>query len=725
MKLKSFFTLLAASCLAVSCTNDEMADVITDDAPQENELRLVFSSSTNGEVYPVTKAIASEEENAIDNLTIYVFGASSETGTYYYIDKWTSAAAQNNGSSQFALQPSGSGMKASIYPKSVTNAQYLKLYCVANSKVISTPTSATEFTTSPGTSVTSGTTETTFKTYWTEKVADEAIKTPLAMTGVTEPIHVTGNYAAVNVQLKRRVARFDIDNNSARTKLTIQKLSIVQADSYSCLFSETPVSGALIDYPEVDYTKLENANLGETPSALYVHPTTASNNLMLVIKGLYAGKNEVTYRVKVARTAEGGSSATNLDIQANHRYKLRISEVTNSEIVGYFEVEDWVDGGSVEVKPNYDQKPEFVEIKAGTTSPFTGLEEDEIMVAKDSAICVTGAGTFTMKVKAPADCSVKVSTYPGFITRAVSEVTNWLSAGAPTVTDEDGMRVSTFTFTVAASVANNAAPMLLTFVNNAASVDPAFQLRYRVLPPAVLNYTTNIAAASDTDYPNNSSNGAIVNTKGSEKLTLNLGKKYYVDVCSPYLAVPTSAVEAKGLKITEVARNVNTHTVTYCFDLQSLPEDIDVEQDNYKLTFENKEAQYGLDKQSVEYKLVLNSSETVVNAEKPTGESYQTDEGWALNVTSPDKPTATITNVKYKYLYVKFAKEMTFVPPTGVTNFTIAEAGQEDGEYVYSITLKTTFDEGSFANPYNIVFKNKLDTRKQTTLAITVSTAGE
>lgn len=721
MKLRSFFALLAASCLAVSCTN-EVADVITDDTPQENELRLLFTSSTNGEVYPTTKAIATEEENAIDNLTIYVFGSSAENGTYYYIDKWTSAAAQNNGSSQFVLQPSGSGKKASIYPKQVANAKYLKLYCVANSKVIQTPASSTEFTTAPGTNVTSGTNESTFTGYFTEKVeaAGASIKTPLAMTGSTDPIHVTGNYAAVSVELKRRVARFDIDNNSARTKLTIQKISIEQANSYSNLFKDAPVANA-INYPEVDYTKLTNANLGETPSALYVHPTAASNNLMLVIKGLYAGKNEVTYRVKVARTPEGGSTPTNLAIEPNHRYKLRISEVTNSEIVGYFEVEDWIDGGRVEVKPDYDQKPTLVEVKSvDGKSPFEGLDDEALdaVSERDSAIYVTDDGQFTVKVKAPADCSVKISNISGFITRATT--TGWITAGNPTIEEEDGMRVSTFTFTVTTAVLNNAAPVLLTFVNEAASVDPAFQLRYRVLPPAVLTHTSNITAAPDGTYANNSKNGTIVQTKGSEKLTLNLGKKYYVNVCSPYLAIPFSTMDDDDLAITEVDRDPSTHTVTYCFDLKALPEDID--DTEYNVSFENQYDPTEADEATVTYKLELNSTETAPNAKKPA-DSWVNSEGCTLDVATATAPTGTFKNVRNNKLYIAFDKEVVADVPENATDLSVSSRGEDNGVYVYELLLSRAFATASDVSPCKIVFKNKLDTRKATTLTLTVTEA--
>lgn len=739
MRLKNFLSLFAAACMAVSCTN-EMTEIVPDDQPQENELRLVFSSSTDGEVYP-TKAIATAEENEIKNLTIYVFGASSEgaaDGSYYYIDKWESSDTQDNEQQKFVLQPSGANMKASIFPKQVTNAKYLKLYCVANSKVITSDNGTGEFTTSPGSAL-SGTTLSAFEGYYTEHItnAGSVIETPLAMTGFADAVHVTGNYGTVAVELKRRVARFDIDNNAARTKLTIQKISIENASASAYLF-DTPSTGAYrygsakVNYPEVEYTKCENANLGVTPSAMYVYPTQKNDNLMLVIKGLYAGKNEVTYRLKVARTAEGSASATNIDIEPNHRYSLRISEVTTSEIVGYFEVEDWVDGGGVEVKPDYDQKPEMMEVKAVEgNDPFEGLDDGKSWTKADSTIRVAKAGKFTVTVKAPGQCSVKSAYVKDFVTRAVNE--SWLTPSGPTVTDEDGMCVSTFTFTVASNVETlNASPVTLTFVNNAASVDPAYQLVYRVLPPATLT-NSNITASADGTYTDNSKNGSLTNSKGSEAMTLNVGKKFYVDVCSPYLAVPTCTELTEGgyLEITEAKRDAATRTVTYCFDLKSLPEDVK-DGAAYTVKFTNTLDASGKDVAapvSVDYKLTLNSTETQVNAQNPSdAETYANSEGSALTLTTATAPTGTITNTLNNKLYIAFAKEMvTEVPTDDQTYITVEQvapkAKETATEYVYEIKIAKAYDSVVEPKSVAIKFKNKLDTRKVTTLTLTVNAA--
>lgn len=743
MRKRCFLALLAAACMAVGCTND-LEEVTSEEVAQENELKLVFSSSTNGEIYPKSRAIATAEENAIENLTVYVFSSNTETGTYYLLDTWTSAETQTNTNQQFKLQPSGGNYKASIYPRKVKDAKYLKLYCVANSKIYSsatgtvvTPTKCSEAGFNQG----SPTAMTTFDTYYTLNVTTggDPLKTPLTMTGImNEPLHVTGNYGTASVELKRRVARFDIDNNAARTKLTIKSISIEQAQEASYLFSTKNGSfaGSKINYPEIDYTKLENANLGVTTSAMYVHPTAGSNNLMLVIKGLYAGKNEVTYRLRVART-NATNSQENITIEPNHRYSLRIAEVTTSEIVGYFEVEDWIDGGSVDVKPSYDKKPEIIAegVKAVTgQDPFEGLNDKDntFWTPADSTIRVAKNGQFTVTVKAPGQCSVKSVAAQNFVTRAVSAVSNWLTVNGPTVTEADGMILSTFTFTVNANATHNAIPFDLTFINNAASVDPAFQLKYRVLPPATLTENTNIAASTDAAYSGNSSNGNIITTKGSEAMTLNVGKKYYVDVCSPYLAVPTcnELTNKQCLVITEVKRDAAKMIVTYCFDLKSIPEDIDTKND-YKITFTNTFDATGAKSPkpvSVDYALTLASTETVVNAVQPSGDAYTNSPTSSLNVTSPTAPTGTLYNVLNNVLYIAFAKEMIVEVPEdqkSIITVTPKPDKARDSQFVYEIKVAKKAEDGSVQageqiSEIGIKFKNKLDARKVTTLNLSL-----
>ena len=53
------------------------------------------------------------------------------------------------------------------------------------------------------------------------------IATPLLMTGEGQT-KISGSVSKVDIDLKRIVARFDIDNTASKSNLTIQKLTLAQ-----------------------------------------------------------------------------------------------------------------------------------------------------------------------------------------------------------------------------------------------------------------------------------------------------------------------------------------------------------------------------------------------------------------------------------------------------------------------------------------------------------------
>lgn len=107
--------LLALAGLGSSCTNEDGTEGPTPSG-SAGEIQLVFSGS--GESTEYTKAIASDSENKIANLKVYLFGAATATATdaqYEYMETWTMTEAAPAGK-QFILQPSGSSWTASIKP---------------------------------------------------------------------------------------------------------------------------------------------------------------------------------------------------------------------------------------------------------------------------------------------------------------------------------------------------------------------------------------------------------------------------------------------------------------------------------------------------------------------------------------------------------------------------------------------------------------------------------
>lgn len=74
MKKTYVMLLLALAGLGSSCTKDDGTEGPTPSGAA-NEIQLVFSGSGESEEY--TKAIASESENKIANLKVYIFAAAT------------------------------------------------------------------------------------------------------------------------------------------------------------------------------------------------------------------------------------------------------------------------------------------------------------------------------------------------------------------------------------------------------------------------------------------------------------------------------------------------------------------------------------------------------------------------------------------------------------------------------------------------------------------------
>ena len=403
MKKTYLMLLLALSGLGSGCTNDDG----TTESPSGagGEIQLVFSGSGESEEY--TKAIASNSENEIKNLKVYLFASSSaEAGDdeYYYMETWSKTEATPTGN-QFLLQSSGSSYKASIKPGELKGLPYLTLVCVANQddlfkgdgNAFGGLTAVTVDANGAPQNAAAATDLADFKAAYTASLAaDGIIKTPLVMTGM-EKTKFSGSVSKVAITLKRVVARFDIDNTTATSRLTITHIALGQGRPNASLFGAalaevTPPAGVMT-YADVEY-KGENANQGTLESALYVYPNLATDKSFLIIKGTYSSPStgqpiDVTYNIPIVKTPEDATPtepANYIAINANSRYKLHITDVTESNIFSTFEVEDWTSGGGVIVKPGNDA-PVF-DVATG----FTATDGGNIA---DIPVAVTYAGGTT------------------------------------------------------------------------------------------------------------------------------------------------------------------------------------------------------------------------------------------------------------------------------------------------------------------------------------------
>ena len=433
IKLKNILLLPALAIACTGCNNDPVDGEISLTGAT-NEIQLVIAG--NGEGVDYTKAIASESENKIENLDVYIFASDAQAGTYRYLDKWESAAANDKVQNKFLLQASGSEWNASIFPTEIAGYPYLKLFLVANREDdLYQENGATALTLTPFTSsdnFDAATDEATFLQSYTKALtADKVLYPSLLMTG-NGATKILGTVSNVKIELKRVVARFDIDNTARTSNLTIQSIALKQGRKTGTLWNGgtlTPVAEAdlatsplLMEYKEVDYTAFANANTGVTESAIYTYPTLDTDKASLIIKGTYHdpvtnSDKPATYTVPLQKTDGATGTTADIAILRNNRYKLRIIDVTSTTMAAAFEIEDWTSSGGITVKP---EAPVLPITFSATGADVAEVGDDKIRVDVDG-------GTFTLTVSHINDKPVTIETTPEYEPTYGDGDNNWIT----------------------------------------------------------------------------------------------------------------------------------------------------------------------------------------------------------------------------------------------------------------------------------------------------------
>ena len=433
IKLKNILLLPALAIACTGCNNDPVDGEISLKGAA-NEIQLVIAG--NGEGVDYTKAIASESENKIENLDVYIFASDAQAGTYRYLDKWESAAANDKVQNKFLLQASGSEWNASIFPTEIAGYPYLKLFLVANREDdLYQENGATALTLNSFTTAgdfDAATDEATFLQSYTKALtADKVLYPSLLMTG-NGATKILGTVSNVKIELKRVVARFDIDNTARTSNLTIQSIALKQGRKTGTLWSSgtlTPIVDAdlatsplLMEYKEVDYTALANANTGVTESAIYTYPTLDTDKASLIIKGTYHdpvtnSDKPATYTVPLQKTDGATGTTADIAILRNNRYKLRIIDVTSTTMAAAFEIEDWTSSGGITVKP---EAPVLPITFSATGADVAEVGDDKIRVDVDG-------GTFTLTVSHINDKPVTIETTPEYEPTYGDGDNNWIT----------------------------------------------------------------------------------------------------------------------------------------------------------------------------------------------------------------------------------------------------------------------------------------------------------
>lgn len=552
MKKSNMLWISALLALLAGCSQNELGiDDTPNDGAQGKEIRLVFSGG--GESQEYTRAIASESENQIDNLDIYVFAATADGGDYQYLEKWKAAAEDNTAAKTFKLSGAGTDRKASIFPTELKGIPNLKLYCVANSTTLyqadGNPINALEAVTTnaaTGAIENPGTKAEDFEKYFTAKLdaAGTALGTPLVMTG-SGTTKILGNIATVNIELKRRVSRFDIDNESAKTGLIIESVSLGNGRNQSTVMPGTLTeltaperTASLIQYPtaEGSYLMLPKANQGVTESALYTYPLKNTDEAFLIIKGKYQNPMQkepvpVEYHLDIQRVPDIGGDPAFMDVVANTRYTLHIKEVMEATITAFFEIVDWTSGGGVIIKPD-NAAP--VVTALNVEGAETDVTTKEISVTADG-----GEKTITLTATASGKVQPKFSTTTGWDI-------NWLTHKTDDYKSEvvDGVTTTTMTFKYTLTADVPYAPVTLTLANESASQDESVYTTLTIVPPAtapVLDFATPDAATGNFNLYDKTGSRLTMYKTNKSSITLGascpFGTKLVLPNTLPWLEV--------------------------------------------------------------------------------------------------------------------------------------------------------------------------------------------
>ncbi len=336
-----------------------------------NTLQTVPGTQTRAGSTP----IASDAENQITSMDLYLFGSEEEEGDYTFLEHlaYRSNGAAVEGATSFELIPSAENTAVSTAILNVTKGLYVKLYCVANqpdlfmtpaqdgaypdatfSKLTLDTESGVGEVTAEGTP-----TEADFQSKYLLRVLTPQaalLDVPLPMVGnVPGPIDLTNltESSRLNTSLKltRAVARFDIVNTATESKLTINSIGMEGGNATTTMFplvAQPGADGEAISYPEREFTDADDINKGGRLSAYYTY--AAPGDACLVLRGKYATQagESVNVSYKVPFNNIKDDKGVNVAIQPNHRYTVTVNQADPYEVKLTIKVADWEEGGSLD-----------------------------------------------------------------------------------------------------------------------------------------------------------------------------------------------------------------------------------------------------------------------------------------------------------------------------------------------------------------------------------------
>lgn len=432
MNIKHKLSIFAATLLLAACSSESVIDTPAgpenpDPADGANRREVLLTLKNNLQLKQPRAAraagdpIATEEENYIRSLDVYVFGAKEEAGPYtfqelhYFRDDASEVTLPGVNTYSFNLNNASDNTTTGLLK--LNKGLYVKLYCVANrtqlyrteagSGIVSAVTDFRSLAQTapgqPGNDVTPGVpTEENFVKFHTRLIdpaattEDDILVCPLPMTGAyTTPLDLTDFSTSARTQisfkLSRMVARFDVVNDSKTSKFTIEKISMGRGQSAATFFPiGTLVTDPdkLISYPARDIaedTQKDPANYAgdakqdlytsTTKGAFYTWPSPQADGGYLILKGKYAvnqtESKPVSYQVPFQQIVNGVGSY--IEVAYNHRYTIAITKADEYHLDFNLKVADWDEGEPVdeyEPENSFDRNTPVTLLDAASTNAY-------------------------------------------------------------------------------------------------------------------------------------------------------------------------------------------------------------------------------------------------------------------------------------------------------------------------------------------------------------------
>jgi len=212
------------------------------------------------------------------------------------------------------------------------------------------------------------------------------LTTPLLMTDFQSIDLATET--SKEIELARRVARFDFVNDAGKSSFNIQKILIFGTNSTARVFDSAtdPLQYLPVNMNEIDFTQITAApdapNEGTTGSVFYIYPTmnddgSLSTTTLSLIGETNKGVTQI-YPVKFITYDDADpDTPINVQILANHRYTVQVENLGMADLEVTLEVLDWKPGEDI---------PQIIDV--GTIK----VVDDQGQVIPDNGLTIEATG---------------------------------------------------------------------------------------------------------------------------------------------------------------------------------------------------------------------------------------------------------------------------------------------------------------------------------------------